>query len=297
MEIVRAGEETRVSGVVARRNGETAEASAGERYDVDAIAVVVERDFIHEVRADRIRGVYDRAIRRVAERVANSRNVRAAPLANREALRNLLGDKVTEDRELAGEVVIDANDFFAEVCRGGRGTGELVVAGGWRRKDAGIEQRRCVRADHARRDDVTWERIALDDAGWKNAARAILCEDSRRNFARGRNYDRCANGAEIPAIGVGIRNSLAVGGTTLNQAAPFHVVEEEGALAISVVELTQRDRTADVETEDVETKFSNGLRSRVEESARVKRIVAVEFPGRSMQRAGAGLEKHRHRTA
>ncbi len=43
------------------------------------------------------------------------------------ALRNLLGDEVSEHRELAGEVVIDTDDFFLQVRRSGRRAGELIV--------------------------------------------------------------------------------------------------------------------------------------------------------------------------
>ena len=62
-------------------------------------------------------GMHDRAIRGVAERVADRRNICSTPLAYTEPLGNLLRDEVSEDREFAGEIVIDADNFFGQVRR------------------------------------------------------------------------------------------------------------------------------------------------------------------------------------
>ena len=69
------------------------------------------------------------ATRRIAEGVPNGRNVIAAPLAGTEALRDLLGDIVTKDRELGAEIMIDANNFFLQVRGRVVAADELVTAG------------------------------------------------------------------------------------------------------------------------------------------------------------------------
>src|SRR5262249_38822330 len=86
VQVVGTAKEPRVSGVVPRRKGQTAQAGARERNNVDAVAVIVERRFVQQVRADRVGRVNDRAVRRIAEGVANRRHVRAAPLADCETL-------------------------------------------------------------------------------------------------------------------------------------------------------------------------------------------------------------------
>ena len=101
-----------------------------------------------------------------------------------------------------------------------------------------VEQRRCVRVDHARRNDVARERRALHDAGGQHAAGAILRENGCGNLSRGRHVDRRV-AAEVAAVSGRTGYRLAVGDAALNQTAPFHVVEEEGLLAVAVVELAE----------------------------------------------------------
>jgi hypothetical protein len=43
-----------------------------------------------------------------------------------------------------------------------------------------------------------------------------------------------------------------VGSSSLNKSPPFHVIEEEGLLFVGVVELAERNRTADVEAKHVQ---------------------------------------------
>ncbi len=56
-----------------------------------------------------------------------------------------------------------------------------------------------------------------------------------RNLGSGRNRDECA--AEVAAVGAGQGNRL-VERLPLNQAAPFHVVEEESGVALPEGNLT-----------------------------------------------------------
>ena len=58
----------------------------------------------------------DGAIGRVAEIVADRGNVVSAPLAGCESLGDLFGDVMAEDGELAGEIMVDADDLFPQIC-------------------------------------------------------------------------------------------------------------------------------------------------------------------------------------
>src|SRR4029077_10986967 len=70
---------------------------------------------VNQRRTDRIGSVDNGAIRRVAESVADGRNVGAAPLTDPEALRDLFGDVMAKHRKLAAEVVIDADNLFLQI--------------------------------------------------------------------------------------------------------------------------------------------------------------------------------------
>src|SRR5579871_6212840 len=107
---------------------------------------------------------------------------------------------MSEYRELAGEVVVDADDFFLQVRRCGRGAGELIVCGGRSREDSGIEQRGCVSADHATRNHVAWEVPALNDARRSSTAGAVLEENRWGNLGRRWNLDWRRIGAEVTAV-------------------------------------------------------------------------------------------------
>ena len=85
------------------------------RNNVDPVPVVVERDFVQQTRINDLRVVHDGTIRRVPKRVANARDVVAAPHRGTETLRNLLSDEVPEDGVLAVEFVVNANDLFAHI--------------------------------------------------------------------------------------------------------------------------------------------------------------------------------------
>ena len=113
--VVGPGEQPGVRGIVASGKCQAGQAGTRKGNDVDAVAVVVERRLVEQRRANRVSSMDHAAVRRVAERVADRRNVCAAPLADSKALRNLLRDEVSEDRELAVEVVVDANDLFPQI--------------------------------------------------------------------------------------------------------------------------------------------------------------------------------------
>src|SRR5262249_28889603 len=161
------------------------------------------------------------------------RNVRAAPLADGEALRNLLRDEVAEHRELAVEVVVDANHFFAQVRRRVARALEPVAVRR-RREDTRGDQRCGVRCDHARRNDVSGKIAALHYACWCRTARAVREENARCYLGRGRNLDRRRYRTEVAAVRRRIWHYLAVVQVALNQVAPFHVVEEEGLLLFRI---------------------------------------------------------------
>src|SRR5690348_6963603 len=72
--------------------------------DIDPVAVEVEGSLVEQCRADGVDHSTDSAVRRVAERVADGRNVAAAPHRVHIALLDLLGNEVPENRYLVAEV-------------------------------------------------------------------------------------------------------------------------------------------------------------------------------------------------
>ena len=68
------------------------------------------------------------------------------------------------------------------------------------------------------------------------------------------------------------RNGL-VGQPSLNQAAPFHIVEEE-----SWMTLENRNLAAGIKAVNIESQFGDFVRRRVEIVARIESVVAVETP-------------------
>lgn len=87
------------------------------RNDVDAVAVVIEGCLVEQRGAYGVRGVDHGAIRGVAEGVADGGNVVAAPLRRAVALRHLLGNPVSKDGELVGELMINPGNFLSHVGR------------------------------------------------------------------------------------------------------------------------------------------------------------------------------------
>src|SRR5262249_15540666 len=159
-------------------------------------------------------------IRRVSKGIANGGYVRAAPLADRKALGNLLGDKVAEHRKLASEVMVDADNFFLEVRRSVCTTKKPVAVRG-SREDTGAHQGSGIGIDHTRGNGVTREWRALNDARGQHSTRAVLGKNGCCNL-RGRGYvDR--GRTEIAAISRRIRDHLTIVDVALNEAAPFHV--------------------------------------------------------------------------
>ena len=102
------------------------------------------------------------AVGRISERVSDCRKVISAPLGGGVALRDLLGNEVSEHRELAGKVVIDSHNFFSEIGRHARTAAEssdtvadISESSG---KDADPKKRGGISIDHARRDHVSRKR-------------------------------------------------------------------------------------------------------------------------------------------
>ena len=153
--VVWSSEEPGVRAVVTGGERQTGQARGCVRNDVDAVPVVVEGHFVDERWADRIGGMDDGAIRRIAEVVADRRNVVSAPLAGCETLGDLFGDVVSEDGELAVEVMVDADDFFPQIRDSVGAALELglwVSAAGCRvvgRENASRDKSCGVRIDHA----------------------------------------------------------------------------------------------------------------------------------------------------
>ncbi len=187
---------------------------------------------------------------------------------------------MAEDRELAAELMVNANNLFLHAG------GDIVpaledrVAAAVhcvvRREDASVKQSRCVGIDHAGWDRIVREGAALNDTRGCGAAGAISKQVSRIDVSSGRNVGRGTTGhvAVVPSC---IWHSL-VERLTLNQAAPFHVVKEERLVLFG----PEINWTADVKAESVEPKFGDLLRSRVEIVASVKRVVAQELPSAGM---------------
>jgi len=104
------------------RNAQALQARRCEWKDVDAVAVIVEGNFVEQCWADRVGGVNNGAVGRIPKSVSDGWHVCAVPLADGVTLRNLLGDKVTEHGKLACEIMVDTDDLFLQIgwgCRGG----------------------------------------------------------------------------------------------------------------------------------------------------------------------------------
>src|SRR5260370_38008187 len=126
VEIVGSGEQSRIRRVVAAGERQAAQSRAWKWNNVDAVPVVVERDFVEQRGTDGIRRVDDRAVRRIGKGIAHGRNVRTAPLTDGETLRDLLCNEMAEYRELAAEGMVDTSDFFLQVRRSVRRAQELA---------------------------------------------------------------------------------------------------------------------------------------------------------------------------
>ena len=182
LQVVGAGEEPRICGVVPAGIARLLQARTREGNDVDAVAVVVEGGLVQQVRVDGVRRVHDRAVGRVAKGVAHSGNVGAAPLADGEALRDLFGDEVSEHREFAGEVVIDADDFFFRFVGALLPADEVVAVLSVGAGKIPAVSKRWRWVDHAGRNRVVRETAPLNDACRQNAAGAIPRQHGRRHL-------------------------------------------------------------------------------------------------------------------
>src|SRR6266480_5227696 len=109
--VVRTGEQPiKGEAIRSRRCREQADGN-----DVDYVSVVIESGLVEQRGTDRIGRMDNAATRWIAEAGADAGNVITAPQRLPKGLRNLLGNKVPENRELAVEVVIDADNLFLQV--------------------------------------------------------------------------------------------------------------------------------------------------------------------------------------
>ena len=253
------------------------------RNDMDAVAVVVESNLVEQGGTDHVRGMHDGAIGGISENIADRGDVIAAPLSGSVGLRDLLGNPVTEDRELVTEGVIDAGNLFphgggrigaARKLRLSRSISAVVG-----REDTCGQQRLRVRVQQVGRN-----RVAREGRSRNQAVSGEPGQLRGRQLGSRRNLDE--GGAQISAVGAGRRNDL-MGGTAVYQAAPFHVVEEERLRIVAVFELY---RAAHVEAVGVEAQLFHGLRCGVEVVAGIERVVAIELPTRGMELFSSGLD-------
>src|SRR6185437_13295548 len=80
----------------------------------------------------------------------------------------------------------------------------------------------------------------------------------------------------------------------LNQASPFHVVEEESSCPLRVIDFAQSDRPAHVESENIQAQLGDFLRSWIEIVASIERVVPIELPGGGVKCFRARLQDHGH---
>src|ERR1019366_5068393 len=131
---------------------------ARQRQNEDAVAVVVEGDFIEYRGTHGIDGVDHAAVGGVAEGVGGCRNVVAAPHRGPVSLQDRLVHPMAEDPELVGEVMVDADNLLADIGRRIVAAGERGAAG-WRRENAGLQQKLGVGGKQRSGDLVTGERL------------------------------------------------------------------------------------------------------------------------------------------
>ena len=112
-------------------------------------------------------------VRRVSEGIANRGNIIAAPLTVGEPLRNLLGDEVSKHRKLTGEIVVDAHNFFLQACRHIGATKKLVAIRRFR-KDTRSQKGTRIRVNHATRNGVIGEGLALRNVRGSHATGTVL---------------------------------------------------------------------------------------------------------------------------
>src|ERR1700722_6598460 len=167
---VRAREQT-IEGEVAGRSDQVV------RNDVDTVPVVIECNFVEQPGTDDVGCVDCGAVRGVPKHIRDGGNVVIAPLRGSVSLRNLFGNPVPEDTELAVECMVDSRDLFSQVRRGVVPALEKRAAVGlWEYSAvfaAGGQQGQCVGADHASRNRVIGERLAGYYPCRRNTAGAV----------------------------------------------------------------------------------------------------------------------------
>src|SRR5207249_3816711 len=116
-QVVRPRKQAGCCAVVSTGEGQALQAIRRKRDDVNAVAVIVEGHLVDQRWVDGVCRVDHAAIGGISKRVSNCRKVIPAPLGGSVALRDLFRNEVTEHREPAGEVVIDAHNLFLQIRR------------------------------------------------------------------------------------------------------------------------------------------------------------------------------------
>ncbi len=130
---------------------------------------------------------------------------------------------MAEHGELAGEVVVDADDLFLEVRRGivAADEGGISVAVGAVAlgENTCSEQGSGVLRNHALWDRVVREGLTLHDSRGCQATRAIAKEHGKRNsLIRGRYIDD--RGTKIGVTGCSVWVKTAAGNMLVSEIAP-----------------------------------------------------------------------------
>jgi hypothetical protein len=187
--------------------------------------------------------------------------------------------------------MVNAGNLFAHSGRRVIAANKLGTAGRLG-EDAGVQERLRVAIQHAIGDRVVgkWQPRCR---GWHSTGTIGAqisdsdgdCNDARITIGKsGRDYDAGSRAARIRILACQ-RDSL-VGQAALDDAAPFHVVEEE-----SWVLLPQRNLSSGVETINVKSQFSDCCRGGVEVVTCIESIVAAEPPCGSVELLGARLDR------
>ena len=231
---------------------------------MDTVSVVVEGSLIQQIGPDRICGMEHAGIGRIAESVSHRRHVVAAPHAGHEVLCHLFVNETTVNGQLAGCVVVNARDFFFQFIGNTYRRLKVVAVCGCR-EDSSVcaacgQQRLGVWIQHAGRDCIADERTTGSYIRGLGSARAIRIQNrwlhERSTCATcgiARRDDRRSRATEIAAIGGRIRH-LLVNLRTINQPAPFHVIEKEELV------LQTRNGAARVKAKNVVAELSFFLR-------------------------------------
>ena len=218
---------------------------------------------------------------------------------------------VTQNLPLVIDAVIHADQLFGHVDRVGQ-RGDRVGRGriGLMRKQGAIQVGNTIAVKQAGRNDLEAAGVGLERfARSQTCSGQLVLEDCIRHLGSGRSIQHLAfrvQGLVILQVLAGgravrIRNRrVDVRLATLNDTAPFLVVEEEGLALRLVVNVRNEQRSAQVAAEDVLTELRNrGNRTivLVEEVVGIKGVITSELVRFAVVLLRAALEREAHRGA